>query len=104
MDSNYEINYTNVAKHDLERILDYLAGYGNPDIMHNFRIEIEKKVNIIRIHPYINMVALQLHEYKFRKLIIKGYIFIYYIDDGKKTVSIFRIFHELEDYENKLIL
>lgn len=33
---------------------------------------------------------------------IKGYIFIYYVDGDSKDVLIFRIFHELEDYETSV--
>lgn len=35
-------------------------------------------------------------------LLFCHYIFVYYIDSINKEITIFRIFHELEDYQNKL--
>lgn len=61
-------------------IIEHLSEYGNPDIVINFQKEINRRLEIIRFQPYVNMVALQLHEYEFRKSIIKGNIFIYHID------------------------
>lgn len=102
MESSYNLRYTKAATKDLEKIMDYLAGYGNPNIMINLQKEIDRKTASVIFQPYINMAVLKLHGYDFRRIIIKGYIFIYYIDEDSKDVLIFRIFHELEDYENKL--
>nr|WP_289757268.1 hypothetical protein [Thomasclavelia cocleata] len=42
------------------------------------------------------------HDYDYRKMIVRNYIFVYYVDEIKNELIIFRIFHELEDYQNKL--
>lgn len=55
----------------------------------------------------INLIFAKLffeqHGYKYCKLIIKNYIFIYTIDEDTKVIYLMRIFHELEDYENKFV-
>ncbi|WP_353956713.1 hypothetical protein [Allocoprobacillus halotolerans] len=47
-------------------------------------------------------MILKRHQYDYRKIIIRHYIFVYLVDDINKEITIFRIFHELEDYQNKL--
>lgn len=101
MESIYNLRYTKAATKDLEKIMDYLADYGNPNIIINFQNEIDRKTDSVMFQPYINMVVFHLQGYDFRRIVIKGYIFIYYVDEDSKDVFIFRIFHELEDYENK---
>lgn len=102
MDSIYEISYTYSAVHDLERIIAYLSDFNNSIIIRRFYKEIEQKIDIIKVQPYIHMVVLERHGYKFRKFMVKSYIFMYYIDEENKSIQIFRVFHELEDYENKI--
>lgn len=102
MDSIYKIGYTRAARRDLERIIEYLSGFNNPSIISTFHENIERKIETIKFQPYVHMVVIERHEYKFRKFIVKGYIFIYFIDEENKFIQIFRIFHELEDYENKI--
>lgn len=101
MGLNYDLRYTAIAKKDLEKILDYLTGYCNSDIIIKFQKEIDRKIKSVMFQPYINMVVLHFHGYDFRRIIIKGYFFIYYIDEDLNNILIFRIFHGLEDYENK---
>lgn len=102
MDLNYKIGYTRAARRDLEKIIEYLSDFDNPAIISRFRENIDRKVETIKFQPYVHMVVIERHGYKFRKFIVKGYIFIYFIDEEKKFIQIFRVFHELEDYENKI--
>lgn len=101
MGSIYNIQYTEPAIYDLDKIFTYLAGYNSYNIVERFQNQIEKKFNSIKSQPYICQVVFEQHGYKYRKLIIKNYIFIYTIDEENKVIYLMRIFHELEDYENK---
>lgn len=102
MDLTYKILYTDSAIDDLHKILSYLSGYKNPFILTKFKHDIDKNLESIRSHPKSHPVTLKRHQYEYRKLIIHHYIFIYFVDNANKEITIFRIFHELEDYQNRL--
>lgn len=101
MDLIYNIRYTEPAVFDLNKILLYLTGYNSYNIIDRFQKEIENRFESIKYHPYICQVVFEQHGYKYHKIIIKNYVFIYTIDEENSVVNIMRIFHELEDYENK---
>lgn len=71
-------------------------------IITNFKNEIKRSLDNINFFPESHPIIYQQHGYDYHKLIIKNYIFIYYIDENNSKLIIFRIFHELEDYQNKL--
>lgn len=102
MDLNYKILYTDSAIGDLDKILSYLSGYKNPFILTKFKHDIDKNLERIKLHPKSHPVILKHHQYEYRKLIIHHYIFVYFVDSTNKEITIFRIFHELEDYQNRL--
>lgn len=102
MDLNYKVVYTDSAIDDLNSILSYLNGYGNPNILIHFKKEISNKLEVIKSFPQPYRVIFRQHGYDYRKMIVKNYIFVYYVDAIKNELIIFRIFHELEDYQNKL--
>ncbi|WP_349814255.1 type II toxin-antitoxin system RelE/ParE family toxin [Thomasclavelia cocleata] len=62
----------------------------------------DNKLEIIKNFPQSYRVIFRQHDYDYRKMIVRNYIFVYYIDEIKNELVIFRIFHELEDYQNKL--
>lgn len=102
MDLNYRILYTDSAIDDLDKILSYLSGYKNPFILIKLKHDIDENLERIRLHPKSHTVILKRHQYEYRKLIICHYIFVYFVDSANKEITIFRIFHELEDYQNRL--
>lgn len=102
MDLTYKILYTDSAIDDLDKILSYLSGYKYPFILTKFKHDIDENLERIRLHPKSHPVILKHHQYKYRKLIIHHYIFVYFVDSTNKKITIFRIFHELEDYQNRL--
>lgn len=99
---NYKILYTDSAINDLDKILSYLSGYKDPFILTKFKQDIDENVDKIKLHPKSYPVILKHHQYDYRQLIIRHYIFVSYIDSINREIIIFRIFHELEDYQNKL--
>ncbi|NDO43396.1 type II toxin-antitoxin system RelE/ParE family toxin [Thomasclavelia cocleata] len=62
----------------------------------------DNKLEIIKNFPQSYRVIFRQYDYDYRKMIVRNYIFVYYIDEIKNELVIFRIFHELEDYQNKL--
>lgn len=102
MDLNNKILYTDSAIGDLDKILSYLSGYKNPYILTKFKHDIDENLERIRLHPKSHPVILKHHRYEYRKFIIHHYIFAYFVDSTNNEITIFRIFHELEDYQNRL--
>lgn len=102
MDLMYNVVYTETAINDLNRILSYLSGYKNLMILTRFKEEIDERLYSIKKFPKSHSVIFKQHGYDYRKLIIRNYIFVYYIDEKNQKIIIFRIFHELEDYQGRL--
>ena len=102
MDLTYKILYTDSAIDDLDKILSYLSGYKNPLILTKFKHDIDENLERIRLYQKSHPVILKRHQYEYRKLIIHHYIFVYIVDSANREITIFRIFHELEDYQNRL--
>lgn len=80
MDLTNKILYTDSAIDDLDKILSYLSGYKYPFILTKFKHDIDENLERIRLHPKSHPVILKHHQYKYRKLIIHHYIFIYFVD------------------------
>lgn len=98
----YRIKYNELAIEDLTKIMTYLSGYHDPQVLSNFDNTINNKFSMIKHHPHGSPIIYSQHGFDYRKLVVKSYIFVYYVDDVDKEVTIFRVFHELEDYQSKL--
>ncbi|MCR1960400.1 type II toxin-antitoxin system RelE/ParE family toxin [Thomasclavelia cocleata] len=83
MDLNYKVVYTDSAIDDLNSILSYLNGYGNPNILIHFKKEISFSQSY--------RVIFRQYGYDYRKMIVRNYIFVYYVDEIKNELIIFRI-------------
>ena len=64
MDLNYKVVYTDSAIDDLNSILSYLNGYGNPNILIHFKKEISNKLEVIKSFPQSYRVIFRQHGYK----------------------------------------
>jgi len=101
----YKLNQHDDAKNDRVRILKYITQeFDMPGAAKRLNRAFNKGFQKIQRQPYICPVA-QFNtprEYEFRKLFVRNYIALYRVDEDEKTVTVVRIFHGSQDYENKL--
>lgn len=101
MNSKFEILFTAPAVYDLKKIKTYLDGV-NPSIFYTMMEILKKKMLVIEKEPFIASVFLVIRNKGYRRIIIKGYVFIYDVDETQQIIYIDRIFHRRENYYSKL--
>ena len=104
-ESKYKVVITDQANEDIENILNYIdRNFYNPDINEKLVSMLETQVKTLSLFHEINRVRLVRKERDIRVAMLMNYLICYYIDYEKNTVNIIRVFHELEDYEYKLVV
>ena len=98
----YNVKYSEPAIEDLNKILTYLSGYHSPRVLSNFDNTIKEKILMIKHYPNISPIVYSQHGFDYHKLVVNSYIFVYTVDNDNQEITIFRVFHELEDYQRKL--
>jgi len=92
------------ARIDRKKLFNYIRQeYDNLAYEKHLKAEFDKGFNRVRRQPF-SCPVLQLDkplEHEFRKLIIKNYIALYYFEN--EIVTIARIFHCKQDYDNEKI-
>lgn len=99
----YKVQFTQNAIYDLQRIKLYLDGF-DPSIFISLFGKLKQRIRLLQFQPHIAEVFLILKGYEFRKIIIKNYVVIYYVNDRSKVVQIHSVFHCSEDYYNKIFI
>ncbi len=100
----YKVRIMEKAERDLSEIVSYFTDkLCNPkaadSLLEEFLREKENIADNPYMYPLSNDMVLQSEGYH-RFLFKKNYIALYLIDDGKKMVSIMRIFYAKRDYAN----
>ena len=105
MKKMYELMYLPAAKQDLVDIAQYIHNE-----LHNASAAIQLVSQLIDAgekltdFPYANPVYIPLrpllHEY--RKLFVKNYLMLYWVDEKSKTVTIARVLYAKREYTQLL--
>lgn len=101
----YKLLVTKKAEQDADCILDYIMNeLGNPAAAVKLLNDIEQRYERLEEQPrmYAECTQPLLRSMHYRKCVISGYVMIYRVDEGKKTVYVERFFSDLEDYAEKL--
>lgn len=93
------------AKQDLASIARYYrTEHGNPRFANKLANEIEEAIEILREFPYAYPVIPTRtpfrHEY--RKLPVRDYMVVYWVNERRKTVTISRVLYARRDYKRFL--
>ncbi len=97
----YKINVSELAHHDLERIVSYIiVNLASPMAATNFLDQVEKCYNHLKHTPYMYAKCQnnRLEKEGYRKIPIKNYLLVYKIVEEDKTVNILRCFYGAQDY------
>ena len=101
MDTEYALKITPAAAEDLENVYRYIKeSFLAENTANRFIKEIADKLKLLKYFPYKYELSrdagLKLRGY--RRLVIKNYVALYLIDEGKKQVIVARIFYGPMDY------
>ena len=100
MSSEYNIDYTPIAKDELKEIIRYLSQF-YPSTPVKFKKEMNKCLSVLESNPYLYKVYLNNPEY--RQAPVSSYVVFYKIsEENPKTVKIYRILHSARNIERIL--
>ena len=101
----FDILASDAAEADLSAIRDYLLDeLYNPLAVENLFSEIRRAYEALQINPYVfeECSDARLRSLKYRKCLVKGYLFIYRVDETNGIVHIVRFFHGSQNYVAQL--
>ena len=101
----YEVLATDSAGRDLDEIRDYLLNVlCNPLVLENLRSEIWRAYETLRENPYAfpKCEDARLSRIGYRKCVLRGYLFVYKVDETTQVVNVMRYFHGLQNYQGLL--
>ncbi|SCK01863.1 addiction module toxin%2C RelE/StbE family [uncultured Eubacterium sp.] len=99
----YQIAYLPAARQDLIEIASYISHkLQNPRAAESLALHIINAMDHLSSFPYANPVYTPIrplrHEY--RRLIVKNYIVLYWIDEKSKTITIASVVYYRRDYSD----
>ncbi len=101
----YKLEYLPAALQDLTEIARYIShSLNNPHAANNLSEEIVERVNQLTEAPYANpsYISIKPLTHEYRKLLIKNWLALYWIDEYAKTVTVARIIYAKRNYERLL--
>ena len=101
----YQIEYLPTARQDMMDIVRYISHeLCNPTAAGNLADEMMEAADRLADFPYINAIHQTIKPLKneYRKLIVRNYIMLYWIDEKEKRVTIARVIYSRRNYEKLL--
>ncbi|MBF8437738.1 type II toxin-antitoxin system RelE/ParE family toxin [Halanaerobiaceae bacterium Z-7014] len=103
VDNIFEIKITDEARHDLEKIYDYISLEFKNDIAAKKLIrKIRDSIIRLREFPYMSELLKDeiLRKKGYRKIVIDNYIVIYKVNKDERLVIIVRIIYNRRQYQD----
>ena len=101
----YNVVITNKAEHDLDEIIDYMVNeLCNMEAAQNLVDELKKHYDMLSQTPNLFEACPQilLQQSAYRKVVVRGYVLIYRVDEDKSVVYVERFFSELQNFASRL--
>ena len=98
----HSIKYSNLAVHDLDEAIVYIAKESIANAR-KYLFNYEKKIKLLQLNPHMGLECkTRLINKNCRVLVYESHIIIYKIDSDKNEILIIRIYHGSVDYINKI--
>lgn len=98
----YQLEYLPVAMQDMMEIARYIShNLSNPVAAEQLANEMVSAVDRLMEFPYSNATHSTIKPLKreYRKLIVKNYLLLYWVDESDKKVTVARVVYGRRDYE-----
>ena len=102
----YKLEYLPVARNDMIEIVRYISiELQNPDAAERLAVEMIDAAESVLKFPYATPVYRTIRplKHEYRKIIVKNFLMFYWVDEGKKLVTIARVVYAKRDYERLLM-
>ena len=102
----YNLKVLPSVRKEIIKIRDYIADdLSNVPASINLMKDIQKAFTQVEEAPrafsYFNYDKKLKHEYK--KKVVNGYVLLYWVDEGKKLVTVSFIFHTKRNYKSRIL-
>ncbi len=99
----YKVVQTDLFQQDLEGVIRYIAlALDNKSAATALLDAMDQCFDDLGRTPLMYEVCRDLHlrELGYRRAVIRSYIMVYKVDDAARQVTVLRLFHGKQDYEN----
>lgn len=79
------------------------AKYENYDFIRKFKNEMSNVLKNLKQFPKLYPISFRKGDIEYRKFYVRKYVFIYCLDEEKKSVMIIRIHHQNQNYQNMYV-
>ena len=101
----YKLEYLPVARRDMVEIVRYISQeLQNPTAADQLAVELIEAGDDVPKFPYTNPAFIPIRplKHEYRKLLVQNYFMFYWVDEGKKLVTVARVVYAKRDYERLL--
>ena len=101
----YKLEYLPVARRDMVEIVRYISQeLQNPTAADQLAVELIEAGDDVPKFPYANPAFIPIRplKHEYRKLLVQNYFMFYWVDEGKKLVTVARVVYAKRDYERLL--
>jgi len=101
----YQLTFLPIARHDMTDVVRYISHeLLNPAAADALADEMVEAAGRLCDFPYINAVhqTVKPLKHEYRKLLVKNYIMLYWVDEQDKLITIARVIYARRDYEKLL--
>ena len=102
----YKLEVLPVARQDMVEAVRYISkDLANPVAANSLANDLFTAMENLIEFPYANPTYTPIRplQHEYRKLMVKNYLLLYWVDEHNKTVTIARVVYAKRDYDNQLI-
>lgn len=99
----YKLNFTQNAKDDMEKAVDYISiNLNNPAAASDLAEKVSRKLELLVENPKMYQLCedVKLKELEYRKIVVDNYIIVYKVNEEKQIIYVMRFFYGRQDYIN----
>lgn len=97
---NYKLIFAPSFENDIDKTFEYISKNLNaPQAAKKLMADIDRKFSFAAENPYMYPLCFgQLSLLGYRKIVIKNYVAVYFIDENEKTVNFLNLFYGRQNY------
>ena len=103
---SYKVEYLPFAKNYLLEIVDYISHtLKKPKAANRLAEEIVGEIKGLSEFPYSTQIYIPIRPlgYEYRKLLVKNYMILYWVDERTKVITIARVSYAKRNFDSLLI-
>ena len=97
----YRLEYLPAAQKDMVEIVRYISQeLQNPDAAESLAVALVNAAESVLEFPYATAAYRPIRplKHEYRKILVKNFLMFYWVDEGKKLVTVARVIYAKRDY------